>query len=181
MSGQTARISSSLSSTSPVCSTRYISVSKAFGPTGTGVPSRRCRRRLRRSRRKSPNSYTRGDRSVTAASYLLRNFQGVLRTSRGVPDDAGGVRLERRPKPASRDTRARRKDKNMRLLPTSPDARGRGVRDTVGTWRHLRDNTYRAVFEFFRYNPDGSFATTAVVVRTIEVSEDGLRKERSRP
>jgi hypothetical protein len=45
--------------------------------------------------------------------------------------------------------------------------------NSVGTWRQRRDNTYRSMFEFFRYNPDGTFATTARVVRTIELSEDG--------
>lgn len=46
---------------------------------------------------------------------------------------------------------------------------------SLGTWRHLRNNTYKAMFEFFRYNPDGSFATWARVLRTIEVSEDGTQ------
>ena len=46
---------------------------------------------------------------------------------------------------------------------------------SVGTWRHLRDNTYTSMFEFFRYNPDGTFATWARVRRTIEVSEDGTQ------
>src|SRR6267142_3380810 len=46
---------------------------------------------------------------------------------------------------------------------------------SVGTWRHLRDNTYTAMFEFFRYNPDGTFATRARVRRTIELSEDGAQ------
>ena len=46
---------------------------------------------------------------------------------------------------------------------------------SLGTWRHLRNNTYTAMFEFFRYNPDGSFATWARVRRTIEVSEDGTQ------
>ena len=46
---------------------------------------------------------------------------------------------------------------------------------SVGTWRHLHDNTYTSMFEFFRYNADGSFATTARVLRTIELSEDGTQ------
>jgi hypothetical protein len=45
--------------------------------------------------------------------------------------------------------------------------------NSLGIWRHLRDNTYTSMFEFFRYNPDGTFATTARVIRTIEVSDDG--------
>jgi hypothetical protein len=47
--------------------------------------------------------------------------------------------------------------------------------NSVGTWRHRRDTTYRSMFEFFRYNPDGTFATTARVVRTIQLSQDGNR------
>jgi hypothetical protein len=46
---------------------------------------------------------------------------------------------------------------------------------SVGTWKHLKDNTYTSMFEFFRYNADGSFATTARVRRTIELSEDGTQ------
>src|SRR4051812_27554712 len=89
VSGQTARISSSLSSTVPACSTRYESVSRALPARGTLEPSPRQRRRFSRSRRKSPNSYTRVGRSATAASYVLRNVQGFLRTSRPRCDDAG--------------------------------------------------------------------------------------------
>jgi hypothetical protein len=47
--------------------------------------------------------------------------------------------------------------------------------NSVGTWRHRRDNIYTSMFEFFRYTPDGAFATTARVVRTIELSHDGNR------
>jgi len=43
----------------------------------------------------------------------------------------------------------------------------------VGTWRRLQGNTYTSMFEFFRFNPDGTFASTARVTRTIELSEDG--------
>jgi hypothetical protein len=46
---------------------------------------------------------------------------------------------------------------------------------SVGTWRHLQDNTYTSMFEFFRYNTDGSFATTARVIRTIELNHHGTR------
>ena len=47
--------------------------------------------------------------------------------------------------------------------------------NSVGTWRHLQDNTYTSMFEFFRYNPDGTFASTARVIRTIELSQHGTR------
>ena len=47
--------------------------------------------------------------------------------------------------------------------------------NSVGTWRHLEDNTYASMFEFFRYNPDGTFASTARVIRTIELSHNGTR------
>ena len=46
---------------------------------------------------------------------------------------------------------------------------------SVGTWRRVHDDTYTSMFEFFRYNPDGSFATLARVTRTIELNEDGGR------
>jgi hypothetical protein len=45
----------------------------------------------------------------------------------------------------------------------------------VGTWGHLEDDTYTSMFEFFRFNPDGTFASTARVTRTIELNEDGTR------
>ena len=45
--------------------------------------------------------------------------------------------------------------------------------NSLGTWRHFRDNTFTSMFEFFRYNPDGTFATTARVIRTIELGHDG--------
>jgi hypothetical protein len=47
--------------------------------------------------------------------------------------------------------------------------------NSLGVWRHFRDNIYTSMFEFFRYNPDGTFATTARVTRRIELSEDGTR------
>ncbi len=45
----------------------------------------------------------------------------------------------------------------------------------VGTWRRVAANTYTSVFEFFRFNPDGTFASTARVTRAIELSEDGTQ------
>jgi hypothetical protein len=47
--------------------------------------------------------------------------------------------------------------------------------NSLGIWRHLRDNTYTSMFEFFRYNPDGTFASTARVIRTIELRHDGTK------
>ncbi len=47
--------------------------------------------------------------------------------------------------------------------------------NSLGTWGHLRDNIYTSMFEFFRYNPDGTFATTARVIRRIELSADGTQ------
>jgi hypothetical protein len=52
-----------------------------------------------------------------------------------------------------------------------PPSRSRS--SSVGTWRHLQGNTYTSTFEFFRYNPDGSFFSTAKVTRMIELSQDG--------
>lgn len=46
---------------------------------------------------------------------------------------------------------------------------------SLGTWRHVRGNTYTSVFEFFRFNPDGSFASTARVSRTIDVAGGGAQ------
>ena len=46
---------------------------------------------------------------------------------------------------------------------------------SVGTWRQVHGDTYTSMFEFFRYNPDGSFATLARVTRTIELNEEGTR------
>ena len=43
----------------------------------------------------------------------------------------------------------------------------------LGVWQHLQDNIYTSMFEFFRYNPDGTFATTARVTRRIELNADG--------
>jgi hypothetical protein len=49
-----------------------------------------------------------------------------------------------------------------------PTARGPGL----GTWQYLGGRRYSAVFRFFRFNPDGSFAGTRKVTRTIELSRD---------
>jgi hypothetical protein len=43
---------------------------------------------------------------------------------------------------------------------------------SVGTWRHLEGQTYSSTFTFFRYKPDGTFASRAKVTRRIELSED---------
>jgi hypothetical protein len=44
---------------------------------------------------------------------------------------------------------------------------------SVGTWRHLEGHTYTSTLTFFRYNPDGTFASRAKVTRTIELNNDG--------
>ena len=49
-----------------------------------------------------------------------------------------------------------------------PTRRGPGL----GTWQHVGGQSYTAVFRFFRFNADGSFAGTRRVARTIELSED---------
>ena len=57
------------------------------------------------------------------------------------------------------------------LLETSsglPTRRGPGL----GTWQYLGRQSYSAVFRFFRFNADGSFAGTRRVARTIELSAD---------
>ena len=57
------------------------------------------------------------------------------------------------------------------LLETSsglPTRRGPGL----GTWQYVGGQSYSAVFRFFRYNADGSFAGTRRVERTIELSQD---------
>jgi hypothetical protein len=43
---------------------------------------------------------------------------------------------------------------------------------SVGIWRHLERRTFSSIFTFFRYNPDGTFASRAKVTRAIELSED---------
>lgn len=50
----------------------------------------------------------------------------------------------------------------------SPTLRGPGL----GTWQHLGGRHYISVFRFFRFNPDGSFAGTQKVTRTIDLSRD---------
>lgn len=49
-----------------------------------------------------------------------------------------------------------------------PTARGPGL----GTWQHLGGRSYSAVFRFFRFNTDGSFAGSRKVTRTIILSRD---------
>jgi hypothetical protein len=44
---------------------------------------------------------------------------------------------------------------------------------SVGQWRHLQANNYTSTFWFFRRNPDGTFAATVKVTRTIELGDDG--------
>ena len=44
---------------------------------------------------------------------------------------------------------------------------------SVGTWRHLEGKSYTSTFNFFRYSPDGTFASRAKVTRSIELIEDG--------
>jgi hypothetical protein len=44
---------------------------------------------------------------------------------------------------------------------------------SVGEWQHVEGDTYASMFEFFRFNADGTFASTARVIRTIELSKDG--------
>ncbi len=43
---------------------------------------------------------------------------------------------------------------------------------SLGTWHHVGAQDYTAVFRFFRFNPDGSFAGTTKVTRSIELSRD---------
>jgi len=43
---------------------------------------------------------------------------------------------------------------------------------SLGTWRQVGAQDYAAVFRFFRFNPDGSFAGTTKVTRNIELSRD---------
>ena len=57
------------------------------------------------------------------------------------------------------------------LLETSsglPTRRGPGL----GTWQYGGGQSYSAVFRFFRFNADGSFAGTRRVARIIELSQD---------
>ena len=50
----------------------------------------------------------------------------------------------------------------------SPTRRGPGL----GTWQYIGGGSYSAVFRFYRFNADGSFAGTRRVARTIELSQD---------
>ncbi|HEY5366263.1 MAG TPA: hypothetical protein VIL19_07290 [Casimicrobiaceae bacterium] len=42
-----------------------------------------------------------------------------------------------------------------------------------GTWKTLGGGGYASVFQFFRYNPDGSYAGANRVTRNISISADG--------
>jgi hypothetical protein len=44
---------------------------------------------------------------------------------------------------------------------------------SIGTWRHEGGQNYGASYFFFRYNPDGSFASFAKAANTITLSPDG--------
>ncbi len=43
---------------------------------------------------------------------------------------------------------------------------------SLGTWRYIGRNSYASAFRFFRFNPDGSYAGTQEVQRTITLSID---------
>ena len=42
----------------------------------------------------------------------------------------------------------------------------------LGTWRHTQAQSYAGSFQFFRYNPDGSFLSLRKVTTTIELNGD---------
>ena len=42
-----------------------------------------------------------------------------------------------------------------------------------GVWNHAGDGIYDATYWFFRYNPNGTFASIASAVDKVELSEDG--------
>ena len=42
-----------------------------------------------------------------------------------------------------------------------------------GIWSHQSGRTYRRVFHFFRYNPDGTFAGTARITALLDLNTDG--------
>lgn len=46
---------------------------------------------------------------------------------------------------------------------------------SLGTWRHDQRQTYTAIFRFFRYNPDGTFASIAKVTRTIDLNHNNTQ------
>ena len=43
---------------------------------------------------------------------------------------------------------------------------------SIGSWVHQQGQTYSASYFFFRYNPDGTFASIAKAANTITVSPD---------
>lgn len=44
-----------------------------------------------------------------------------------------------------------------------------------GTWTHAPEHTFTESFWFFRFNPDGSLASTANATHTIQLSPDGTK------
>lgn len=44
-----------------------------------------------------------------------------------------------------------------------------------GRWRHAEGHTFAVSFWFFRYNPDGSFASLANATNAIQLSHDGTQ------
>src|SRR5215469_6217922 len=80
--GQISLRSSSLVRSLPRLRTRYTSVSKTLGVSGTGVPSRKMTRSVGSSE-KGPNSYISFSVNGIGASRLLqRNSKGALKTIR---------------------------------------------------------------------------------------------------
>lgn len=53
--------------------------------------------------------------------------------------------------------------------PNAPSTSG----PSFGKWEHVGGQNYSATFQFFRFNPDGSFAGTQKVTRAIRLSADG--------
>ena len=49
-----------------------------------------------------------------------------------------------------------------------PSSRGVGF----GTWQNIGNRNYSAPFQFFQFSPDGSFAGTVKIDRTIELASD---------
>jgi hypothetical protein len=52
--------------------------------------------------------------------------------------------------------------------PNAPTTSG----PSFGKWEHAGGQNYKATFQFFRFNPDGSFAGTQKVTRAIRLSAD---------
>lgn len=52
---------------------------------------------------------------------------------------------------------------------TPPTRHGPGL----GTWERLGGHSYSAPFQFFNFNPDGSFAGVQKISRTVTLSTDG--------